>query len=92
VYGYFESGLENLRIMDIPTEIIITILGALGSGVGAILVYIKKRLTELDVLKNEITDCKVRVAELETEKKSVREYMKKRAKRATKNLNTEDYD
>lgn len=78
--------------MEVPSEIIIIIVSGIGAFIGGVGVYIKKRLAELDELRTQITECKVKIAELETEKKAVREYMKERAKKATKNLMDNDGD
>lgn len=77
--------------MQIPKEILLAIIAGLGSLLTGVGVYIKKRLAELDTARGEVTELKVKVAELETEKKAVKEYLKERSKKHTKQLN-EDLD
>ena len=72
--------------MEIPTEILMTLIAALGTFIGWVAVYIKKRLKELDSLRDELTHLKVRIAELETEKKAVDEYLKERSRNRVKSL------
>jgi predicted nuclease with TOPRIM domain len=56
--------------MEIPSEILIILLSAIGAFIGGVGLYIKQRLKELDEMRAELTELKVQVAILQTEKEA----------------------
>lgn len=66
--------------MEIPIEILMALGTVLTGGIGAIGVYIKKRLDELDTMRNENSKLMEKNAILETEKRLFRSHGKQKHK------------